>query len=740
MRSGRQAEWMGDLERIFAGNAVPPEDRALLDGFIRHRDEAAFEALVVRHGPMVRGVCRRVLREAEDVDDAFQATFLVLFLKARRIGDADRLSPWLFGVATRVARKARVRAARRQARLESGVVPVALIAPARDPDRFDLPPLIDAEIARLPSKLRAAVVLCLVEGTTPDEASRRLGCPVGTVKSRLARGRATLRARLTRRGVAPAVALATLDQITPAPLSVALIRATLAVSRAPTIAPTLLALTQGVAPAMITKSTAIAALLLGGFALAGGEWSALHVLRPVAKAQAQAPATPPRPRPKQSPVATTQYVDQPLKDRLAALMAESKAHTLALYAAAEKTTDPERNKIFGNAFLDEEICCRRLIDLALTDPADPAARDALIWVINMPNRTDSSAYGDEVARASALLVRHHGDDPVAVSVGLGMNNSVTAHRDSFLYGFLASAKGRESQGMARLALARYLEHKTAFALLARKHPERRTPTFFEMVGDDGKLHRMPINQSDEDYAYLMSLRFSDPAAIKAEAERLYQEVISEYGEVPYVTPKQRELAALIKEPVPRLNGQPLTDEERQQITALVARKQNLGMIAVGHLDEMRNIIPGKPAPAIDGVELDGKSLKLADYRGKVVVLVFWGSWCGPCMASIPEERDLAAHYKDKPFTLLGVDCRDTPEAGRKVVETNGITWPNFHDNDPDGHGEGPIVASYHVGHYPSMFVIDAQGIIRHRDAGMGQSLIELLDPLIAEAEQAGASR
>ena len=108
-----------------------------------------------------------------------------------------------------------------------------------------------------------------------------------------------------------------------------------------------------------------------------------------------------------------------------------------------------------------------MVDLAESSPDDPAARDALLWVINKPGRGDMGAYGDQFARAGALLVRHHGDDPEAVRIGLRLDNVVTPRRDALLLGFYASAKGREAKGLARLALAQYLAHKAKEVVYAR---------------------------------------------------------------------------------------------------------------------------------------------------------------------------------------------------------------------------------------------------------------------------------
>jgi RNA polymerase sigma factor (sigma-70 family) len=195
---------------------LPRDDPGLSDGellgrYVRTRDDRAFAALVARHGPMVWGVCRRVLRHHHDAEDAFQATFLVLAARGGAVSPRDRVASWLYGVAHNVARKAQVRSTRQRAR----ECPVAeLPEPALpDPDVCpDLRPVLDGELSRLPDRYREALLLCDVGGKTHAEAARRLGCPEGTLASRLSRGRALLAARLSRRGVTlPATAAVALS-------------------------------------------------------------------------------------------------------------------------------------------------------------------------------------------------------------------------------------------------------------------------------------------------------------------------------------------------------------------------------------------------------------------------------------------------------------------------------------------------------------------------------------------------
>ena len=185
--------------RGLGGNPVAE----LSDGDLLHRfsavgDEAAFGEIVRRQGPMVLGVCRRLLADHHLAEDAFQATFLLLAQKARKLRQPERLGPWLYGVARRVALKARAKAAGRR-EVAAVDVPVRTKTEADD-----LRPVLDDAIARLPVRYRVPVVLCHLQGLTYAEAADRLCCPPGTVATRLNRARERLRILLLRQGVAPA--------------------------------------------------------------------------------------------------------------------------------------------------------------------------------------------------------------------------------------------------------------------------------------------------------------------------------------------------------------------------------------------------------------------------------------------------------------------------------------------------------------------------------------------------------
>jgi RNA polymerase sigma factor (sigma-70 family) len=159
---------------------------------------------VHRHGPMVWDVCRRVLHDYHDAEDAFQATFLVFVRKAASIASRELLANWLYGVAHQTALKARATATRRKER-ERQVTEMPEPAVAEQDLQCDLQPLLDEELSRLPDKYRAVIVLCDLEGKTRKEVAHLLGCPEGTVAGRLARARTTLAKRLTQRGVSQSV-------------------------------------------------------------------------------------------------------------------------------------------------------------------------------------------------------------------------------------------------------------------------------------------------------------------------------------------------------------------------------------------------------------------------------------------------------------------------------------------------------------------------------------------------------
>jgi RNA polymerase sigma factor (sigma-70 family) len=185
-------------------------DAALLERFLQQHDEAAFAALVARHGAMVLRLCRRILGDAHAAEDAFQAAFLILARKAHSLKQPDSLPAWLYGVARRVALKARTKLTRRSSESLDETLPDPHPDPLMQLSVRELLDILDAEVQRLPAAHRSVFVLCCLEGHTQEEAARILGCTPGSIKGRLERGRQRLQTRLQRRGIAISAALSIL--------------------------------------------------------------------------------------------------------------------------------------------------------------------------------------------------------------------------------------------------------------------------------------------------------------------------------------------------------------------------------------------------------------------------------------------------------------------------------------------------------------------------------------------------
>ena len=285
---------LGLVRHLFeSGTCTGLSDARLLERFVTHRDEAAFAALVARHGSLVLNTCRTVLKDLNAADDAFQATFVLLFRKAGSIRGRDAVGAWLHRVAYRTALEAQSAAARRR-EVEQAAGRLRGVE-TRAPD--DSGAVLHEEIERLPDRFRLPVVLCDLEGLTRDQAADHLGCTEGALRNRLAKGRDLLRRRLTRRGITGAVPF-----VAPPSLPESLVATTLraaAGDASEAVATLVTAAMRGwilgrfsaAAVVMLTLALGTAVALWGaGFLVPGGT-------PPTTRPQpVQAPAAPPRPR------------------------------------------------------------------------------------------------------------------------------------------------------------------------------------------------------------------------------------------------------------------------------------------------------------------------------------------------------------------------------------------------------------------------------------------------------------
>jgi peroxiredoxin len=345
---------------------------------------------------------------------------------------------------------------------------------------------------------------------------------------------------------------------------------------------------------------------------------------------------------------------------------------------------------------------RRMLELAMSHPGDKAARDALLWIVHQPSRVAArGTFAELESRAIELLLIHHVEDPEVARIAAILDNIPTPNRDRLLESLVTKARNRETQGLARQALAQYLLCKAIMVERSRKR-DTEVKEYYVSFDEHGEKKNIEVPKFYEDQ-YETHLRSCDPNVLRMRSEQIFEQVLAEYGEIPYV----RGGAARVID---------------------LSHKRTLAQAASIRLDEMRNLAIGKVAPEISTVDFNDKPLKLSNYRGKIVVLVFWGSWCAPCMNDVPHERNLIQKLQDKPFALLGINCDENKDEAREVIATERITWPNWYDGAP---GEGPIVNLYHVRGYPSVFVLDAEGIIRHKDVAV-KNVEKIVDELFKE--------
>lgn len=321
---------------LLADDLAGLSDAELVGRFVTRRDDAAFTALVRRYGPVVLGVCRRVLRHEQDAEDAFQATFLVFARDAAFVKRAGEIGNWLYGVAFNMARKAKTTRCRREIKEHEA-------AQRKQSDRRsnsidELRDILDSELSALPDKYRAAIVLCDLRGLTAQEAAAEVGCPPKTLSTRLARGRSLLARRLTRRGFAISTTAWTANSTAAVPIELlaATVHAATCVAGDPAAAvtPAVAALTTGASNAMLFKSLKYSAFALFGLVVLG---VLLHLPRGSGVVAATEPST--------SEGASSQSAPRSIRDRHRELFHHFFVHVMAqvgLVAGGTEAADDKK--------------------------------------------------------------------------------------------------------------------------------------------------------------------------------------------------------------------------------------------------------------------------------------------------------------------------------------------------------------------------------------------------------------
>jgi peroxiredoxin len=317
-------------------------------------------------------------------------------------------------------------------------------------------------------------------------------------------------------------------------------------------------------------------------------------------------------------------------------------------------TEEQRQKVIAEFLAKVVVNADRALELAHRDSDDPTALDALIFVI----RAAGTGPSDKSEKAIEMMAHDHVNDERMGDVCPKIFHFFhLPAAENLIRTVLDQNKSRTARGLACGALAQYLNNQAHMVRRLRENPDW-LPGFEQ---SRGKVRIQKVLEKD-------------PNTLEDEAAKLFARTISEFGAVKY-------------------------------------GERTLAEFAEGELFELRYLKIGTVAPEIDGEDVDGKQLKLSDYRGKVVVLTFSGNWCGPCRAMYPRERGLIERLKDKPFVLVSVNTDEEKETLRKSIKSGDITWRCW----CDGGSGGPISTKWGVDSFPTVYVLDAEGVIRFKN-------------------------
>ncbi len=684
-------------------------DRQLLENFSSGDCDAAelsFQALVERHGPMVLRVCKRALPDSNDAEDAFQSTFLVLVVQAGRIRDRECVAAWLQGVAARVAARVGVEAARRRRIERHGARPAFEMN--ADAERWDLEWLIDQELARLPEKYRAPIVLCYLKGSTHEEAADQLGWPVGTVRGRLARARDLLRARLSRRGVAAPLALGALESLpgtakaaVPAPLLDRTVKAGVQVVSGQSLAAAASARVAAWSESVTKFGDVSRWLTWTGF------FSGLSAIGVGIALVMGAPASAQKETPESKPSAAPLSRDDRTINRHEMLQLKG---TWASPQSATHLIDgipqaPKQYKLIWS--IDR--------DLISTNDEDGYAEGTFRFSVD-PEQTPKTI--DLTSVNNGLLMRglyKIDGEVLTICFGQKRPTSFTGGPDQFLVVFT-----RESRSPVEI-LPEYPNARGCYWTI---DPDGGVPS--AMASDGLSL----MIKKDPQGAMVITLAYM---------ERLKNgELDAEYRPVVFDDKKTRHLPARIRgggwSEAARFRGIALDmNEYRLDPTELpYDRVQTLGVeivpaevrraaeeaASVQAFAEARNarieLLPraevGKPykfaLTAADGGALSSDSLK-----GKVILIDCWAAWSGSSTEKFPALKALYERRRGDGFEVIGLNFDKGRGRAELLVNTLHLPWPQVYVPDDDRTRtlwrNGPGFPSF-----PRVLLIDRDGVLR----------------------------
>ena len=740
------------VESLFRdGTAGGLTDGQLLGRFADHPGEpaaeSAFAAMVDRHGAMVLRVCRQVLGDEHEAHDASQATFLVLARRAGSIARRESVGSWLHGVALRVAAKARISAARRRARERRGGEMAAgravdSVGAVEGGERWAE---LHEELGRLPDAFRAPLVLCYLEGLTQEQAAAQLRWRLGTLQSRLARGRAKLKSRLARRGVALSTALlgaglaAAPDAWAEATVRAAIRFTTKSGAAALGEGPASVALAREVLKAMtFTKIKLTLAATLAAVAA-----SSAAVLAWTAKAPG--PKAPDEPKP--AVVAKPTTTPAPLRTTppavpnrtLRGVVRDEQGRPVA---RAWVGSDPRPMQDTWDNPSPKNL--RERAEPYRDEHGDvvPPGEVGKYFEIRTETTPWRPVHPDDIRPWEPVVFG--GDGKVLTKEEVAKDHSLYSVRVAKGGWWMAAALGNQDavrtddegrfsveimwpgQSKLHFASADYMLQ----AIRPLKEGEPDAP--IEVTLRPTRLVRARVVEvpKDDTKAYLnWSITTVHGAGKSADEWQRWMLPNANANDPPHV---KRHLEV-------RLPAGKYKVEFRSESVLNVSDFEVPG--GVGTYDMPEFALPrlafarmvGGLAAEIEATDLDGKPVRLADYRGKVVVLDFWGVWCGPCIGAMPKLAALEERFKDRPFVILALhdaSVASTDELRKSLAPIRqnflggkDLPFPILLDRPPAGKstrpyasevgqkGSGQSADVYEIFSWPSTFVIDRNGIL-----------------------------
>ncbi|WP_165071161.1 TlpA family protein disulfide reductase [Paludisphaera rhizosphaerae] len=313
---------------------------------------------------------------------------------------------------------------------------------------------------------------------------------------------------------------------------------------------------------------------------------------------------------------------------------------------------------------DGAAFARKFLAMAKEHPDDPAAALALSRAMCVD--PFGASWGETLDAIEAKHVASPEIGPVLSTISFDLTRPKV---EPFLRRVMQENPSAEVRADAALALAEHLRRIARQSKDLREHP--------------GLFEREGLTAADRDV--MSRVRDRDGEALRREVEQILELVTRDYAGVVY-------------------------DESRKLTYADRARTL---------LHEIRDLTVGKPAPEITGVDSQGRPMKLSEHRGKVVALIWWASWCAPCMAMVPHERELAERYKDRPFVILGVNGDEDAARMRSQIQEQRVSWRSWADGGP----EGPISTAWNVKSWPTVYVLDPDGVIRYK-GGMDEKALD----------------